>query len=47
LLELGNGVLGTEQGVAHFAHLGGMLGGGVVLALSRGQRGRGREDWSS
>ena len=35
LLELGNGVLGTEQGVAHFAHLGGMLGGGLVLFLAR------------
>src|SRR6476469_4587854 len=26
LIELANGVLGTEAGVAHFAHLGGMLG---------------------
>ncbi len=31
LLELGNGVFGTNAGVAHFAHLGGMLGAGVVL----------------
>ena len=35
MLELGNGVLGTEQGVAHFAHLGGMLGGALVLFLAR------------
>jgi rhomboid family protein len=38
LLELTNGVLGTVQGVAHFAHLGGMLGGFVVLWLGRPQR---------
>jgi membrane associated rhomboid family serine protease len=31
VLELTNGVLGTEAGVAHFAHLGGMLGGYLVL----------------
>jgi membrane associated rhomboid family serine protease len=31
LIELGNGVLGTNAGVAHFAHLGGMLGAGLVL----------------
>jgi membrane associated rhomboid family serine protease len=31
LIELANGVLGTEAGVAHFAHLGGMLGGYLVL----------------
>lgn len=31
LVELGNGVLGTNAGVAHFAHLGGMLGAGLVL----------------
>jgi membrane associated rhomboid family serine protease len=30
-IELANGVLGTQAGVAHFAHLGGMLGGGLVL----------------
>jgi membrane associated rhomboid family serine protease len=38
LLELTNGVLGTVQGVAHFAHLGGMLGGAVVLWLGRPRR---------
>jgi membrane associated rhomboid family serine protease len=31
LVELGNGVFGTDAGVAHFAHLGGMLGAGLVL----------------
>jgi len=31
LIELTNGVLGTNAGVAHFAHLGGMLGAGLVL----------------
>jgi membrane associated rhomboid family serine protease len=31
LIELASGVLGTEAGVAHFAHLGGMLGGAIVL----------------
>jgi membrane associated rhomboid family serine protease len=31
LLELFLGVTGTQQGVAHFAHLGGMLGGYLVV----------------
>jgi membrane associated rhomboid family serine protease len=31
IIELASGVLGTSQGVAHFAHLGGMLGAGLVL----------------
>jgi membrane associated rhomboid family serine protease len=31
LLELFLGVTGTQQGVAHFAHLGGMLGGYIVI----------------
>ncbi len=30
-IELYLGVTGTQAGVAHFAHLGGMLGGGVML----------------
>lgn len=30
-LELYLGVSGTQQGVAHFAHLGGMLGGWLLL----------------
>jgi membrane associated rhomboid family serine protease len=35
VLSLASGVFGTQQGVAHFAHLGGMLGAGIVLLLSR------------
>jgi membrane associated rhomboid family serine protease len=31
LIELINGVVGTRAGIAHFAHLGGMLGGYIVL----------------
>jgi membrane associated rhomboid family serine protease len=34
-LELVFGVTGTESGVAHFAHLGGMLGGAVLLLDER------------
>ncbi|MGH8510073.1 MAG: rhomboid family intramembrane serine protease, partial [Gammaproteobacteria bacterium] len=30
-IELYLGVTGTQGGVAHFAHLGGMVGGGIVL----------------
>jgi membrane associated rhomboid family serine protease len=30
-IELANGVFGTQRGVAHFAHLGGMLGAWIVL----------------
>jgi membrane associated rhomboid family serine protease len=35
ILELTNGMLGTQAGVAHFAHLGGMLGGYLVLRIWR------------
>ncbi len=38
LIELANGVFGTQAGVAHFAHLGGMLGAYLVLRFSRGRR---------
>jgi len=31
VIELASGVFGTTQGVAHFAHLGGMVGAAVVL----------------
>jgi membrane associated rhomboid family serine protease len=31
VVELANGVFGTQAGVAHFAHLGGMLGAWLVL----------------
>jgi membrane associated rhomboid family serine protease len=39
VLELGLGVTGTQEGVAHFAHLGGMLGGALMILYWRG-RGR-------
>jgi len=38
IIELTSGVFGTQQGVAHFAHLGGMLG--AYLLLHRWQRPR-------
>lgn len=37
LIELAMGVFGTQQGVAHFAHLGGMLAGFLVLSFWRNQ----------
>jgi membrane associated rhomboid family serine protease len=40
LIELANGVLGSDEGVAHFAHLGGMLG--AYWILRRWRRGRRR-----
>lgn len=40
LVELASGVTGTQSGVAHFAHLGGMLGAGLVLARWRHRRRR-------
>ena len=43
LMELTNGVLGTEAGVAHFAHLGGMLG--AYLMLRRWGRREPDEAW--
>jgi membrane associated rhomboid family serine protease len=36
-LELYLGVRGTQSGVAHFAHLGGMLGGYLMIRYWRGQ----------
>ena len=36
-LELFLGVTGTASGVAHFAHLGGLLGGWLVIRYWRGQ----------
>ena len=36
-LELMLGVFGDRSGVAHFAHLGGMLGGYLVIRYWRGQ----------
>ena len=44
LLELFFGVTGTEPGIGHFAHLGGMLGGAILMLYwrSRGPRGHHR-----
>lgn len=39
VIELMLGVTGTEAGVAHFAHLGGMIGGYIVIRHWR-RRGR-------
>ena len=36
-LELLFGVTGTMQGVAHFAHLGGMLGGFLMIRYWQGR----------
>lgn len=36
VLELFLGVTGSQEGVAHFAHLGGMIGGYLVLRFWRG-----------
>jgi len=38
LLELYLGVAGTQSGVAHFAHLGGMAGGALVMLMWRTSR---------
>jgi membrane associated rhomboid family serine protease len=37
-LELFLGVTGTQEGVAHFAHLGGMIGGFIMLRWWSGRR---------
>jgi membrane associated rhomboid family serine protease len=37
-LELFLGVSGTQEGVAHFAHLGGMIGGFILLRFWGGRR---------
>jgi membrane associated rhomboid family serine protease len=37
VLELVLGVTGTQVGVAHFAHLGGMLFGWLLIRYWRGQ----------
>ena len=42
LIELFLGVTGTQEGVAHFAHLGGMIGGFVMLRYWRATTGRWR-----
>ncbi len=42
LLELTLGVSGKTSGIAHFAHLGGMVGGWLMLRYWRGQPPAGR-----
>jgi membrane associated rhomboid family serine protease len=42
VVELVLGVTGTQAGVAHFAHLGGMLGGYLTVQYYRGRRPFGR-----
>ena len=37
LYELVLGVTGTQAGIAHFAHLGGMLGGFILIQYWRGK----------
>jgi len=37
-LELFLGVTGTQSGVAHFAHLGGLVGGYLFIKLWRRRR---------
>jgi membrane associated rhomboid family serine protease len=41
-LELVLGVSGTQEGVAHFAHLGGLVGGYLMLRFGRGAPARWR-----
>lgn len=41
-LELFFGVTGTQEGVAHFAHLGGLVGGYLMLKFGRGAPARWR-----
>jgi membrane associated rhomboid family serine protease len=45
MIELYLGVTGTEQGVAHFAHLGGMLGGFLTIQYWRGRWPFSRPRW--
>ena len=41
LLELFFGITGTEPGIGHFAHLGGMLGGAIMMLYWRSRADRG------
>jgi len=43
LIELVLGVTGTQEGVAHFAHLGGMVGGFALLRWGRSAPRSGRD----
>jgi membrane associated rhomboid family serine protease len=40
VISLAMGVTGTADGIAHFAHLGGMLGGWLMIQYRRGGFGR-------
>jgi membrane associated rhomboid family serine protease len=42
VIELFLGVTGTAPGVAHFAHLGGMVGGFLMIVIRRGRASRWR-----
>lgn len=42
VIELYLGVTGTQEGVAHFAHLGGMIGGFAMIRYWRGMASRRR-----
>jgi rhomboid family protein len=44
-IELFLGVTGTQEGVAHFAHLGGMVGGYLMLRYWRGRQTTWRGRW--
>ena len=44
-IELFLGVTGTQEGVAHFAHLGGMVGGYLMLRYWRGRQTAWRGRW--
>jgi membrane associated rhomboid family serine protease len=44
IAELMLGLSGAQSGVAHFAHLGGMLGGAIALLVFRAQRPAGNAD---
>jgi membrane associated rhomboid family serine protease len=41
-LELFLGVIGSAGGVAHFAHLGGLVGGYLMLRFGKGRPARWR-----
>ena len=43
LIELTLGVTGSASGIAHFAHLGGLAGGWMVIRYWRGQPPFGRK----
>jgi membrane associated rhomboid family serine protease len=44
-LALFGGFTGTQRGVAHFAHLGGYVGGWIYLHLLERRQGKARREW--